>query len=251
MEYGAYSHKGLHRKSNEDYYYIPNNERSGPNIIIVADGMGGHNAGELASRMTVEYISSYFLEHFSQIHTTDELINAMHQSIQDVNNRAFILSGTDENLSGMGTTLTMAVFWEDKVHVAHVGDSRCYLLSDNNVKQITRDHSLVQELLDNGSITHDEMDIHPKKNVITRALGTEDRLKIDCFEETVTDGDTILLCTDGLINYINVEVYGKDIPSDISVEKLVEILGNEALTAGGADDITVVAARYSSEREKR
>src|SRR5665648_428907 len=105
MEYGAYSHKGLHRKSNEDYYYIPQNKDSEPNIIIVADGMGGHNAGELASRMTVEYISSYFLKHFSQLHNADEIIDAMNKSIQDVNRRTFVLSATDANLYGMGTTL--------------------------------------------------------------------------------------------------------------------------------------------------
>jgi protein phosphatase len=219
--------------------------------MIAADGMGGHNAGDLASRVAVESVSSYLAESGSRLQTPNDLMNAINRSIQDANNRVYALSRSDARYAGMGTTLTMAVFDGDRFLVAHIGDSRCYLLREGSVRQITRDHSLVQELLDNGSITRDEMEIHPKKNVITRALGTEDRLRVDCFEETLADGDIVLLCTDGLINYVNLQDYAQNLPMDISMTKLAEILGSEALAAGGSDDITIAAARYGRKEEKR
>jgi len=245
MEYGAFSHKGLQRRSNEDHYYIPKEENEKPALLIVADGMGGHNAGDLASRIAVEYVTEYFLKSSMDFSSSEDLIKAINQSIEEANEKVYNLSMTDIHFSGMGTTLTMAVFDNDHIHVAHIGDSRCYLLRHGLARQITRDHSLVQELLDNGSITRDEMDIHPKKNVITRALGTEDKLKVDFFEETLEEGDIVLLCTDGLINYVNIEEYAKILPQNISMAEMTEILGNEALAAGGSDDITIVAARYT------
>jgi serine/threonine protein phosphatase PrpC len=245
MEYGAFSHKGLHRKSNEDYFYIPNNDQDTPAIMIVADGMGGHNAGERASKLAVELVADYFEKNKDNLQYTDELIQAIQHSIEQANEQVLDLSRSEERFSGMGTTLTMVVFDEDRIHVAHIGDSRCYLIRDGSVRQITRDHSLVQELLDHGSITKDEMEIHPKKNVITRALGTDDKLRIDCFEEVLQTGDIVLLCTDGLVNYVDLEEYITDLPQNISMIQLTEMLGNKALEAGGSDDITITAARYT------
>jgi serine/threonine protein phosphatase PrpC len=251
MEYGAFSCKGVHRKSNEDHFYIPSDGHAGLAMIIVADGMGGHNAGDLASRIAVEHVSSCLTELSTRLRTPDDLMNAISRSIQEANDKIFELSKSNADCSGMGTTLTMAVFEDERFYVAHIGDSRCYLLRNGTARQITRDHSLVQELLDNGSITRDEMEMHPKKNVITRALGTEDRLRIDCFEETLEDGDIVLLCSDGLSNYVNLQDYAQNIPQNIDLTKLAEILGNEALAAGGSDDITIAAARYDRNEEKR
>ena len=247
MEYGAYSRQGIRRKTNEDHYYIPQNVSEQPGVIIVADGMGGHNAGDLASRIAVEEICSYF----KRPRSSDDLLNVIHQSVQKANSRVYALSGTDARYSGMGTTLTMAVFERNRFLVANIGDSRCYLLRNGTARQITRDHSLVQELLDNGSITRDEMNLHPKKNVITRALGTEQSLRVDCFEENLKDGDIVLLCTDGLINYVHLEDYVPNLPTNLSMARLTEILGNEALSSGSTDDITIVAARYVPNEEKR
>ncbi|HHU49756.1 MAG: Stp1/IreP family PP2C-type Ser/Thr phosphatase [Caldicoprobacterales bacterium] len=245
MEYGAFSHKGLQRKSNEDYFYIPDNSHDRPAIMIIADGMGGHKAGECASKLAVEHVAAYFEKNRDSLQYTEELIQAIQHSIEQANEQVLDLSRSEERFSGMGTTLTMVVFEKDRFHVAHIGDSRCYLIRDGLVRQITRDHSLVQELLDHGSITKDEMDIHPKKNVITRALGTEDKLRIDCFEEILQAGDIVLLCTDGLINYIDLEKYAADLPKNVSMAQLAEMLGKEALAAGGSDDITITAARYT------
>ncbi|HHT66402.1 MAG TPA: Stp1/IreP family PP2C-type Ser/Thr phosphatase [Clostridiales bacterium] len=245
MEYAAYSHKGLQRKSNEDYFYIPGNGQDQLAMMIVADGMGGHKAGELASKLAVEHIAAYFDQNKSSLLHSEELVQAIQHSIEQANEQVFDLSRSEEQFSGMGTTLTLVVFDEDRLHVAHIGDSRCYLIQQGCVRQITRDHSLVQELLDHGSITKDEVDIHPKKNVITRALGTDDKLRIDYFEEILQEGDIVLLCTDGLINYVNLEEQVTDLPHNISMTNLTEMLGNKALALGGSDDITIAAARYT------
>ncbi|HOB20563.1 MAG TPA: SpoIIE family protein phosphatase, partial [Candidatus Atribacteria bacterium] len=150
-----------------------------------------------------------------------------------------------------GTTLTMAVFAHGLVYIAHIGDSRCYIIKGNEVRQITRDHSLVQELLDNGSITADEMSVHPNRNIITRALGTEETLKIDLFEETISEGDIVILCSDGLSNYVKLDEELSNISGDLPVCELVKELGAKALAAGSTDDITIVAARYTGCEKER
>ena len=245
MEYGAFSHKGLQRRSNEDHYYIPKDGGQQPALMLVADGMGGHNAGDLASKLAVDHVAAFFAEKADDFHSSEDLIQAAMVSIEEANQQVYQLSLTEEHFSGMGTTLTLAVFLGKQLYIAHAGDSRCYLIREGSVRQITRDHSLVQELLDNGSITRDEMEFHPKKNVITRALGTEEKLRIDCFEETLKEDDLILLCTDGLINFVKIENYIKKIPQNITMSDLASALGKEALAAGGADDITIAIARYS------
>lgn len=257
MEYSAYSHKGKLRKSNEDYYYVSQDDGISndisyiPFIYIIADGMGGHNAGDFASRIAVEYISSHLAERYTDIKTSRDLISMLNKYIADANFRIYELSKSDPSFSGMGTTLTLAVIFEDRVYIAHVGDSRCYMVRDSTVKQITRDHSLVQELLDNGSITRDEMDVHPEKNVITRALGTDTTLKVDYFDEQLVDGDIILLCTDGLTNSIHIEDYITKLPKDTPMDDFVKHLGDEALKCDGSDDITIVAIRYFRKKEER
>jgi len=253
MEYGAYTHQGLQRKSNEDHYYIPSRDGQDTSfeMMIVADGMGGHNAGGLASRIAVEYVYTHIDEHKAQIESSPDLMRVVNQAIQEANQRILGLSMSDSRFSGMGTTLTMAVFEKDRFFAAHVGDSRCYLIRDGVARQITKDHSLVQELVDNGSITQDEMDMHPKKNVITRALGTDQRLRIDFFEEKLLKGDIVLLCTDGLTNYVNLQEYADSFTSNMTMEDLASLLGKEALNAGGSDDITITAARFSGKQGER
>lgn len=249
VEYSAFSHKGLQRKSNEDYYYISDGSQDSV-FMIVADGMGGHNAGELASKLAVEHVAAYLNSKIGELISTNELVSSLMTSIEEANEQVYHLSQSKPQFSGMGTTFTIAIFHEKNFYVAHVGDSRCYLIRKENARQITRDHSLVQELLDNGSITEEQMGLHPKRNIITRALGTDDNLKIDCFEETLKIGDIVLLCSDGLTNYVNLEECFKELPRNIAMDELVQLLGNKALDAGGADDITITAARYTSQRNR-
>ncbi|HCS72505.1 MAG TPA: Stp1/IreP family PP2C-type Ser/Thr phosphatase [Clostridiales bacterium] len=249
MEYASFSHKGLQRKSNEDYCHVHEGKQNTA-FMIVADGMGGHNAGDLASKLAVEHVVAYFTNKSGELQSSEEFIQALLSSIEEANEKIFNLSQCNMQFYGMGTTFTMAVFHNKQFHVAHIGDSRCYLIRKDTVSQITRDHSLVQELLDNGSITEDEMELHPKKNIITRALGTEDKIKVDCFEGVLKDGDIVLLCTDGLTNYVNIEESIKELPADTAMDKLTWFLGNKALASGGADDITIVAARYTGKENR-
>jgi len=251
MQYGVYSHTGKVRKCNEDYYYIPPDGHRGLDIIIVADGMGGHNAGDLASRTAVEEILRFFESSRVEIASADSMKDAIYESIQSANHKVYNLSLTRERFSGMGTTLTMAIFGNGCAYMGHVGDSRGYLISSDGVRQITRDHSLVQELLDNGSITRDEFDNHPQKNVITRALGTEETIRIDYYEINLSDGDILLLCTDGLVHHVRLEEYFAGGMPEEQADRIARKLGDEALSRGGVDNITVIAAKYSSLPEKR
>jgi protein phosphatase len=137
------------------------------------------------------------------------------------------------------------------VFIGHVGDSRGYLVRDGQVKQLTRDHSLVQELLDNGSITQDQVKNHPNKNIITRALGTEDDVDVDCYEVTLKNNDILILCTDGLTHHVNLCENSDLFTSGISMAEIASILGHKALEGGGTDNITVVVTQYFDRAEER
>ncbi len=251
MEYGAFSHIGRVRKCNEDYYYISGSSYPGLELIMVADGMGGHNAGDVASRMAVEEVLSYFSKHYKQMHTIDALKHGILLSIQKANKKIHTLSMTKDRLSGMGTTLTLAIFFGGYVHVGHVGDSRGYLVHDKVTDQITEDHSLVQELYNNGSITKDEMNHHPQKNVITRALGTEETILVDYHQLPFMVGDMLLLCTDGLLHYVSPEEYFKAGIPEGTAGMIAQSLGEKALNMGGIDNITVVVAKNNGLQEAR
>lgn len=252
LKYGAYSHRGKVRERNEDSYYIPSCKYKIDGLFMVADGMGGHRAGDVASKMVVGEITSYFKQHLDNIATIEDVRDIMHQSIEKANKVVYDYSLMDEKYEGMGTTLTMAYFFDGKVCIAHVGDSRGYLFRDQTVNQITRDHSLVQELLENGSITREEMDHHPQKNVITRALGTDKDVEIDYYQIDLKDGDIILLCTDGLIAHVDIEYVGNSITlTDCDADDLAKALVRKALEGGGIDNITVIIVKYDKVAEER
>ncbi len=251
LEFGAYSHRGKVRKRNEDSYYTPSCKYNIDGLFMVADGMGGHNAGDVASKMVVKEITSYFKQHTDTINTSEDVKRLMFESITRANKIIYDYSLIDDKCSGMGTTLTMAYLFNGKVYIGHIGDSRGYIVRDNVAYQITRDHSLVQELLDNGSITMADVDHHPQRNVITRALGTDEEVKIDYYEEELKDGDIILLCTDGLINHVDIEDVGNFIAANNNLEDLAKALIREALEGGGIDNITVVIVQYDNVTEER
>ena len=244
LEYGGCSHKGMVRKTNEDYYYIPSEGKT-QKLAMIADGMGGHNAGELASRMAVETILNYFLDSREKGNYTHNPIELIESSIEASNDKIFAYAQSDEACNGMGTTLILAFFLEGKVYLGHVGDSRGYLIRNGEVTQITKDHSLVQELLDNGTITPEEVENHPQKNIITRALGTDKTVDIDCHHLVLEQGDIILLCTDGLILHVDLQQNIELFESGSSMQELTDLLVKQAVERGGLDNITVVAIKYS------
>ncbi|NLX70395.1 MAG: Stp1/IreP family PP2C-type Ser/Thr phosphatase [Clostridiales bacterium] len=249
--FSAYSHPGKVRKTNEDYFYVPTEQAAVKNLIMVADGMGGHNAGDIASRMVVESILEHYAENADKITSLEQAKALLMNSIQNANEKVYRMSATREEYEGMGTTLTLAYFYDNRACIGHVGDSCAYLIRDRGVSKITRDHSLVQELLENGSITQDEVSNHPQKNIITRALGTNESVNVDYYEITLQENDIILLCTDGLVNHVdiadNIEIfYSLDLLDEITLT-----LGKKALDGGGIDNVTVVVAKYSCTAEKR
>lgn len=251
LEYGAFTHKGNVRKLNEDYYYIPSSETKYEGLIMVADGMGGHKAGDLASRMVVENILKYYEDRKASFTSKEEVANFICEAILRANSKVFNYSKTGEEYHGMGTTLTLAYFYHNHLFIGHVGDSRGYLVRDGQVKQLTRDHSLVQELLENGTITQEQVENHPRKNIITRALGTDDNVDVDCYEIDLKDGDILILCTDGLTRHVNLSENSKLFASGISMAEIATILGQKALEDGGTDNITVVATQYSDGMKER
>ncbi|MBM7581900.1 protein phosphatase [Caldicoprobacter guelmensis] len=251
MVFSAYSHPGKVRKNNEDYFFIPTAGAQVKNLMMVADGMGGHNAGDVASRMVVEAIVEYYSKNSHKVMSIEQARDLVLKSIQHANGRVYNQSRTVDAYKGMGTTLTLAYFFDHRVCIGHVGDSRAYLIRHRSVSKITRDHSLVQELLEKGKITQEEMDSHPQKNIITRALGTAEEVAVDYYEVELEDNDIIVLCTDGLSNHVDLN---KNVDLFYSTESLDEItssLGEMALEAGGADNVTVVMAKYSCATEKR
>lgn len=193
---GMITDVGNFRKINEDYvgYYIDETKE----IYVVADGMGGHNAGEVASELAVNTVIEY-LKNIEEIDIEWQLTKA----IKKANENIFELSHTKKEYEGMGTTITVAFIKKGKMVVGNVGDSSCYIIDkDDKILKVTKDHSLVQQLVDNGTITEEEALIHPNKNVITRALGTSDLVIVDTFVLDLKEIKKTILCTDGLTNDI-------------------------------------------------
>ena len=232
---------GRTRPINEDGYYISAySEDIDAAYAIVADGMGGHQAGEVASTMAVGEISSMINERFPQSMTTTELMDLLGRALKQANSEIYKKSHSDKVCRGMGTTLTLCFLMGDKAIVAHVGDSRAYLLREGVLHQITTDHSLVQALLSSGQITEEEALHHPQKNVITRALGTDKDVEIDIYEFTICAGDKLLLSTDGLTNLVSGEELLSILEGEGTLEEQAEKLVAEANALGGYDNITAV-----------
>lgn len=230
---GIKSDVGIVRNLNEDYAgYIEEKEYK---LYVVADGMGGHNAGEVASEMAVKSVESYIKENYK-----NEGSNVLENAILYANEQIYDKAMNGFEYKGMGTTLVAALVYGGNIIIANVGDSSCFGIKDNNITKITKDHSLVQELIDSGSITEEEGRNHPKKNVITRALGTNKVVKVDIFKIDINTYDKYLLCTDGLSNEVLKEEILREI-SDINdyntaCDKLVLLAKNR----GGRDNITVL-----------
>ena len=230
---GIKSDVGIVRNLNEDYAgYI---EEESYKLYVVADGMGGHNAGEVASEMAVNAVEAYVKENYKE-----QGSNVLENAVLFANEKIYDKARCGLEYKGMGTTLVAALVYGDNVLIANVGDSSCFGIIDNNITKITKDHSLVQELIDSGTITEEEGRNHPKKNVITRALGTNNVVKIDIFKVDINTYDKYLLCTDGLSNEVLKEEILMEI-NDINdyntaCDKLVLLAKNR----GGRDNITVL-----------
>lgn len=227
---------GKRRDLNEDYMFASETAVGKlPNLFIVADGMGGHKAGEYASKMAVETI-------VESIQNSDSgpIAAIMKKAIGEANQKILKESIIDLEKEGMGTTIVAAMMKDDKLVAANVGDSRLYIVNGSTIKQITTDHSLVEEMVRSGRIARSEARNHPDKNKITRAVGVFPRVDVDFFEVTVMPGDTILMCTDGLTNMVEDDEIRRIILSQRDMVEKAETLVEAANKNGGTDNITVL-----------
>ena len=228
---------GMVREVNQDYVFTTETSIGDlPNLLVVADGMGGHRAGEYASRLAVEVLKQ---ELATSTENDPEAI--MRNAIACANEKVLETARQDANLSGMGTTLVVATVIEHTLYFANVGDSRLYLLNDD-IKQLSKDHSLVQEMVRLGGINREEAKNHPDKNIITRAIGAKEEIEIDFFEYRLKKGEMILMCTDGLSNMVEEEEILHIIKSSRDVVEAVEQLIERAKDNGGNDNIGVIVA---------
>lgn len=227
---------GKRRKLNQDYVYTSENPVGNlPNLFLVADGMGGHNAGDYASRYAVESI----VEEISLSYEKNP-VRILKKAIESANAHIREKSLETEEMSGMGTTLVAASCIGSRLQVANVGDSRLYLIHEQKITQITRDHSLVEEMVRMGGIDRESARNHPDKNIITRAIGAQDTIEIDFFNEELTPGDMVLMCTDGLTNMLEDEEIRMILGGQRDIVEMAERLIEAANQNGGKDNIAVV-----------
>ena len=227
---------GRQRQMNQDYVFtseVPVGVL--PNLFMVADGMGGYKAGEFASKSTIDTIVSEVM-----LSAEKRPIRVLTDAISVANKKIRQKSMADDNYKGMGTTLVLSYFDGSSLCVANVGDSRLYLINDH-IKQITTDHSLVEEMIRMGGLERAKARTHPDKNVITRAVGVVDKVDVDFFEVCdVSNGDIVLMCSDGLTNMVEDSVIEQIVKGEGSIEYKAERLIAEANNNGGRDNIAVI-----------
>ncbi len=230
----ALSDKGKVRPINEDSYCLP---EEGMHLALVADGMGGHQAGEVASAMAVQILSDLARKRAGR----DISIKTAVSWVRQANEAIYDAAQANAAQRGMGTTITFLYCMKRHAMLGHVGDSRCYRLRRGSLEQLSRDHSLVQELVRTGAITKEEARVHPYKNIITRALGADAEVQVDVQELDVDEGDLYLLCSDGLTDYLSDEeleaILNEDGPT---LEDKAQRMLNTALDRGGRDNITLL-----------
>lgn len=241
VEYAARTHRGNVRKRNEDSCYIPDGK--GPDdLIIVADGMGGYNAGDVASQMGVQ-VACNIISAARNLSPAPTLEYAVRWAYNEANRAILEYAGTNEFYQGMGTTMTLACREGSRWVIGNTGDSRAYLIRGSEVRQVTIDHSLVQLMVDRGRMTAEEARVHPYRNVITRSIGADSFAGADIFRLDAQAGDVLLLCSDGLSNYVGEQDILLCIASGGSLDGAAEEMLKLALERGGSDNITAVLAR--------
>lgn len=228
---------GIKRHSNQDTFAIVTLPDSSV-LAVVCDGMGGANAGNIASQKAAEVITSFFERSYRKGLDESGITALLQSAILSANIEIFDMASKHGELSGMGTTVVAAYVSKEFTVISHIGDSRAYLI-DGTVTQLTRDHSVVQSLIESGKLTHEEARVHPRRNVITRALGIEADVLVDSDEFTIKEGQSLLLCSDGLSNFITKDEI-KNIFDSLDTENVASALVEKANNNGGGDNITVI-----------
>ncbi len=236
IEYGAKSDQGMVRGSNEDSYIADGRNK----IFLVADGMGGHAAGEVASQITASTVDEIALAGGSDSNMEDLLQFA----VQQANTRVYEAQRIKAEYRGMGSTLTVLAFRENRYYLAQVGDSRAYLLRDDTLNQLTRDHSVVWPLFESGVLSKDDISRHPQKNLITRSIGTHPEVEVDLQNGAALEGDLYLLCSDGLTDVLSdSDILQLISRTSMDAQQISESLVRAANSGGGPDNVTAVVVR--------
>lgn len=244
MIYTCASHIGKVRKNNEDYCKgeIIDTEFGSIGIFALADGMGGHNKGEVASKMAVDNIIIFLKENLLQSNNIkiDYIDDIIKQAYHNVNYKIYEKSISDTQFEGMGTTLVVAIIYKNNIYIANVGDSRCYLLNNNEFNKVTIDHSVVEELVQANIITEEDAKTHPRRNQITRAIGTDEMVIVDIFKKDINLNDKILLTSDGLTGFVDDKTIKDILLSGKNINDLAQDLINKANDVSGKDNISVI-----------
>ena len=226
---------GKCRKNNEDAFYVSKEDTHLPHLYIVADGMGGCNAGEVASSSAI----AAFLEYTKKVEK-EEPVDMLTGGVQAANLAVFDKSNSAKEFAEMGTTIVVAAVEPEKIYIAYVGDSRAYLWKDSQLSLLTTDHSYVMELVKLGTITREEAASHPKRNIITRAVGIRDTVEVDTVAHSVKEGDILLLCTDGLSGMLTDREIERILQEATPIEEKAARLVEEANGHGGHDNISLI-----------
>ena len=251
MEFCGITNSGKIRKHNQDVFKMQTNEDKDVVVLVVCDGMGGANAGNVAS----ETAAGAFMDHMKSIlynagnTTQSEIASLMVDAVLAANTAVYDKSLQDEEFEGMGTTLTAAVSTNDGEVVVNIGDSRLYHVTNGKITQITRDHSVVEDMIEKGEITRNEARRHPSRNLITRALGTGYYEPPDVFFLKMDSSDTIILCSDGLSNVVTDNEIQFESQRDTSVHEMCDSLVDMALTRGAPDNVTVVILKKQQKED--
>ena len=239
MKACALTDVGVTRSVNQDFVFCSTDPVGNlPNLFILADGMGGHKAGDMASRYTVEALVDFVIKAEAK-----DPISIIDNGIQQVNQDIIKKAGESEDYNGMGTTLVVSCIKDSILHIANVGDSRLYIL-DGTLKQVTRDHSYVEEMVTRGALDRKSARNHKEKNVITRAIGGEDTVLPDFFPIDIRPGNRVLMCSDGLTNMVEDAGIEKVLKNTDDIEEAAGILIDIANDNGGRDNISVIIIEY-------
>lgn len=237
--------KGIQRAKNEDTIFRSDTSVGLlPNLYIIADGMGGHKSGAFAS----DYAVNSFVKFVKNINDSNP-VSIIKKGIKDINYLLHEKSSTDDIYYRMGTTFVVATIIDDKLYIGNIGDSRLYIIN-KAIHKITKDHSLVEELIHTGYITEDEAQEHPEKHVITRAVGIEPYIEVDIYQINLNKEDNILMCSDGLTNMLKEEEIQKMLKETTDIKKTVELLIDKANQNGGNDNISVIIINQNDSEVK-
>ena len=243
MQTFYFTDPGKVRSHNEDSVTIISNENK-EFVLAIADGMGGHKAGEIASSIAIEHIINSFYK-LETIGSKEDAIEWLRQIVQEINNQIFDYAKKNPESKGLGTTLVIAIKTNDYILYGNIGDSSGYVIKNNILHKVTKDHTYVGMLINNGKLTEESAKTHPGRNLLTRALGANNPIEIDIFDiDTSVKG--LFLCSDGLTNMVTVEQIEKILNSNLSIEEAVVKLIKKANSRGGTDNISIAYLKKES-----